>query len=108
MYEIDVSTIVVDPEDCGCTDCIVGEAVHARALRSSQVLGLIHGRITLFNRTSGKLIFAHSDYLGGHNIQLVDPWTNSRSGSWIVEDTDLLRPPWYLAWVFDEDGLIIG
>lgn len=103
-------SLTIDPEDCGCTDCILREATHASSLSTEQVIDLLHGDLRLINRTSGNLVFTVEGHgFGYYNVHLMDPWTNERTGStWIITDADLRSPVHTLALAFDEDGQVIG
>lgn len=48
--------IFIDPEGCGCTDCIVGESVPLDNVSPVQLLSIVSGFVTVVNRSSWKYL----------------------------------------------------
>ena len=53
----------IDPEDCGCTDCLVGNSFNAGSYRIEEAIR--QGRI-LINRTGREVILPNGYRLGSH------------------------------------------
>jgi hypothetical protein len=110
-----VPTVTIDPQGCGCTDCIVGDSINPSQMDAKTVIAIMQLDAPLNNRSSGNLTFTIERVNSGrHNesrydVFLMDPWRGTKTEhSWQIDRSDLRVPVSYLVLSFDEEGIPIG